>query len=187
MLKCYFPKPDSLGIDGRAIIMKFIRKLGTLFDYTIDIWAYIAIFLIFYVVVAVLIEVFMRYLVGQATTWAVETSQYALLYITFLGAAWALKREAHVTMDLVINSFSGKKQSLINSITSILGAIACLVLTWYSLLIVISYYESGFYYPSMLETPKVIVAAIVPPGSLLLAIQFLRRSLRYIKIWRTPP
>jgi C4-dicarboxylate transporter DctQ subunit len=167
--------------------MKFLRRLSTLFDYTIDIWAYIASVLVFYIVVAVLTEVFMRYFLGHATTWAVETSQYALLYITFLGAAWVLKKEAHVNMDLIINSWNPKTQSLINSITSILGAIACLVLTWYSLLIVISYYQTGFYYPSMLETPKVIVAAIVPPGSLLLAIQFLRRSLRYMKIWKTPP
>jgi TRAP-type C4-dicarboxylate transport system permease small subunit len=98
--------------------------------------------------------------------------------------AWVLKIEGHVKIDLVVNRLNPRNQCLVNSITSILGAITCLVLLWYGTKVSWELFERGTITNTILELPSAPLFAIVPIGSFLLFIQFLRRSYGYLKSWK---
>ena len=72
--------------------MNLLRKLGPAFDWLIDSLAYLAGGIFFFVMVAVTVDV-SRKLFGIPIQWFYDVSGYLLLYTSFLGAAWLLKKK----------------------------------------------------------------------------------------------
>ena len=79
-------------------------------------------------------------------------------------------------MDIVLTRLSPKMQAIINIITSILGAFICLLLTWYGTQVTWEHFREGLSTETALRLPMVYLLAIIPAGSFLLFIQFLRRA-----------
>ena len=164
--------------------MKLITKVTKIYDRTIDIFAFLAGILVIFLMISVGLEVGLRYFLGRPTSWVVEIAGYILLYIPFMVAAWVLKREGHVRMDLVLNKFGPRTQPLINALTSLIGALICFTLTLFG--VKVSFYFRGYQTPTSLMLPKSIIIAIICVGSFFLFVQFLRRTFSYLKKWRTP-
>ena len=163
--------------------MKLFSMVTRIYERTIDIAAFLAGVLLIFLMLSVTLEVTLRYFWGRPTSWVVEIAGYILLFITFLVAAWVLKREGHVKMDLVLSLFSMKTQSLVNAITSLISALICLVLTWVGAKAAL--YFIGYQTPTVLMLPKSMIISIIFIGSFLLFIQFLRRAYGYLGSWRT--
>ena len=89
-------------------------------------------------------------------------------------------------MDLVLNRFSPKTQSMVNAITSLIGTLVCFILTWFGAKTTWYFFQGGYPTPTPLRVPKFIIVAIILFGSFLLFIQFLRRTYRYLESWRVP-
>ena len=65
-----------------------MKLLGTIFDYTLNALAFIAGLLLAFLMLSIAVEVILRFITGHSVLWwAVETSEYILLYFTFLAAA----------------------------------------------------------------------------------------------------
>ena len=159
-----------------------LAKAIKFYDRTIDIIALLAGILVIFLMLSVGLEVALRYFLGRPTSWVVEIAGYILIFIPFMVAAWVLRREGHVRMDLLLNRFSTRIQCLINAVTSLVGAIICLVLTYSGLKA--TFYFVGYQTPTILMLPKSLIIAIIFVGSFLLFIQFLRRTFSYVERWR---
>ena len=85
-------------------------------------------------------------------------------------------------MDLVLIRLSPKSQSLLNAITSMIGALICLILTFFG--IRTSLYFRGYQTPTVLMLSKSLLISVIFVGSFLLFIQFIRRADRYLKDWK---
>ena len=129
-------------------------------------------------------EVVARYVLNRPTPWMLEIVEYALLYIAFLGAAWLLKEDGHIKLDIVLERLNPRVQAWFNIITSIIGAIICLFITWYGVKVTWDLYHSGQYFAAFLKPPKYIIIMIVPAGCFLLFVQFLRRTYGYWRSWK---
>jgi len=72
----------------------------------------------------VLLEVFFRYVLHRPLSWGGELSQTILVWITFIGAATALFRGEHMTIDLLVRRLSSErvKRSLRLFTLLVLGA-----------------------------------------------------------------
>ncbi len=160
--------------------MKAVRKITAIFDRTNNLLAVLAGVLVVFIMLGTAADVLARYLLGTSILWMFEIVEYSLLFITFLAAAWLLREEGHVKMDLVLNRLKPGASTLLNIITSILSALICLVITWYGVEISWSNFQKGIVLGTILEPPKFILLAIIPVGSFLLFIQFLRRSYGYL-------
>ena len=167
--------------------MKLLAKIAKIYDRTIDIAAVFAGILVIFLMLIVGTEVSLRYFFGRPTTWTVEVAGYMMLYIAFLVVAWVLKRDEHVRMDLVITHLSPRIQSLVNTFTSIIGAIVFLLLTWFGVKATLYLWQVNYLTSTPLRAPKFIIVAVIFFGSFLLSMQFLRKTRSYLGGWRAPP
>ena len=131
------------------------------------------------ITVAVCLEVFMRYVINQPLVWVVELSEYALLYICFLGTAWALRNDNHVKVDIVLNILPHRVRRVLGVISSLLGlSISAILLIW-GTLATWEKFQSGAYNPTVVEFPSWIVLLCIPLGSFFLGTRFLRNLVEY--------
>ena len=61
-------------------------------------------------------EVFMRYVLGRPTDWAMETTVMSYGSLFMLGAAYALLKGAHVRTDMFWEKFSDRTKGVIDSV-----------------------------------------------------------------------
>jgi C4-dicarboxylate transporter DctQ subunit len=151
---------------------------GRLLDALITAFAAIAVLILVALAFCVSLEVVMRYFVGMPTRWVNEFSEYALLWLAFLAGAWILREEAHVKVEMLIDTLSSAWQRRLHLATSLLGAATCGLFCWVSAGYVLEVYNSGEILFKSVQLPKWSVMAVMPPGLALLAIQFVRRAFR---------
>lgn len=161
--------------------MRLLNKTIRIFDRAISLSAFLAGVLIFLMLVIVLYEVFSRYLGGQAVLWAYEIVEFTMLFITFLATTWLLREDGHVKVDLVLQRLKPKNQAVLNVITSIICAIAFLIIVVFSAKTTWESAQLGYYTPTELETPYHAVLFIIPVGSFFLFIQFLRIAYKNLR------
>ena len=164
--------------------MKLLTKSAAVFDYIIGSLTYLAAAILTFIMLAVCWDVISRAVAGQPLKWVLEFSEYSLLYITFLCTAWVLKNERHVIVDIGLNQLNPKPRAVFNVATSILGVIICAFLTWYGWDVSWEHLQQGFYQPTVIRPPDFPIFVIIPIGSFLLVIQFLRRASKYLGDWK---
>ena len=162
------------------------RRVTRFFDRILDTGAVFSAAMITFIMLAVCVEVAAREAFGEPLTWITDISSILLVYVTFLAVAWILRKDGHVKMEWLVNWLNPRQQYFLSIVTSIVCVIMCLVITWYGALTTWNFYRIGFYMPTSLETPKYIVLVIVPLGSLLLLIEFLRKTARLFRN-QSPP
>ena len=82
-------------------------------------------------VLANTIEVFMRYVLGRPTDWAMETTVMSYGALFMLGAAYALQKGAHVRTDMLWEKFSDRNKGLIDSIAYIVLFLPSMAVLFY--------------------------------------------------------
>jgi C4-dicarboxylate transporter, DctQ subunit len=158
--------------------------LSSSFDLVLDVFMFLAAAIIGFLMIAVCWDVLARAFAGKPVIWVLEFTEYGLLYITFLSGGWLLKNEGHVNNDLLLARLSTKNGFLLNTMTSVLGMIICLLITWFGAAVSLEKLQSGAYQPTPVETPDFPIFVIIPVGFFLLSIQFLRRGHRNLVQWK---
>ena len=161
-------------------ILNRYERVMKLFDKILGILAFIAGTLIVLMMIAISLGVVFRFTPLGSIVWIIEITDYSLLWITFLGTAWVLKKEGHVRMDMLLNRLNPKTRNLVNIITSAVGAIACLVLAISSAKLTLNHFGTHHMFIRSIDVLSYPILVIIPIGSLLLFIQFLRRTRGYI-------
>lgn len=167
--------------------MKLLTKLDSVFNRIIDVMAGAACVILAFAFLSVCADVAMRYFLNRPMVWVVEITEESLLYITFLGAAWVLKREEHVRVDIVLNRLKLKTQAWLGIVSSIVGIVISLVLVYYGARVTWDQWVRGVYWTTTLSIPNAYYLVIIPIGSFLLLIQFLRRTRRQFGELRASP
>ena len=101
-------------------------------------------------------------------------TEWILLYATFLAAAWVLKEDGHVKIDVVLIRLSPKKQYILSVIVCILGILTCGFFSYHGAKAIYSLYQRDVIMMGMILMPKYILVAVIPLGILLSCIQFIR-------------
>jgi len=165
--------------------MKLLKKPASFFDWLLNSLSLLTCAIILMVMAAVCVNVIMRYAFNRPVMGVEEITEYLLLVITFIGSAWLLREEGHVNVDILLVRLDAEKQALFGVISSLIGVFICAVLTWYGWKVTWVNFQQHAYFPSLLELPKSPVYAVIPFGSFLLLIQFLRRTARDLRAWRS--
>ncbi len=144
------------------------------FDKLLNVMAALAGVILVFIVAAVCYTIGMRFFFKQTTIWIIQTTEYALLWIVFLATAWLLREGGHITTDIIYVHLSAKTRRWLNFVMALVGAVICAVML---------YYGAAYTYDCIIDNvtdvravtvPKSAVFVIIPVGSLLLTLQFLR-------------
>jgi TRAP-type C4-dicarboxylate transport system permease small subunit len=126
-------------------------------------------------------EVVIRWLGGASQLWVIEVSEYALLFITFLGAPYLLEKNLHVVMDLVYDSLSGRWRLILQLMNATIGFVLCAVLTIVGISVVIEQYELGVRLVTVMRPQSWWITAALPVGMALMTVQFLDQIIRTLR------
>ena len=132
-----------------------------------------------FMTVSINFEVLMRYLLNRPTSWVVDSNSYALVFMTFLSAAWVLSREGHVKIELLVDRLPEKARRIINAATSIAGVILCGLFSWYGVVITHRAIVQKEMLVESIIVPKWPIVAVMPIGGFLLMIEFMRKGWRH--------
>lgn len=149
-----------------------------IWDGLLDGLAYVATALVLAVTVAVIYEVVSRYFFNHPTIWVVDFTEYALVYITFLGAPWALREGAHIRIELLVERLGQKPQLVLSGIMSLLAAAVAGVLMWQGVQETVEAYLGGYAELRSWRVPRWRLFLPIPVGSFALMIEFLRQAWR---------
>jgi C4-dicarboxylate transporter DctQ subunit len=160
-----------------------LTKTGQVFDRLLDYLAVLAGIIVSFLTVAVCAGILSRYFLNRPISWVVEISEYGLLYMTFLVAAWVLRHERHVSVDLVYSRLSSRSQSIASLFTSTVAGIVFLIIAFYGFKVTKHQFDTKYFTPTILEAPKFVVTLIIPVGTSLLFIQIVRKIYRQVQEW----
>jgi len=125
-------------------------------------------------------DVLTRYFLDWASPWAFDLSEYALIWITFLGAPWVLLQDRHVRIELLVDVLPKSIQRALGIAVCLIAFAACVVLAWKTSVAALQYYDRGIMMPRIWRIPRIYPYSIIPIGSMFLGTVFLVRLRLYI-------
>lgn len=159
--------------------MSLLKRSGMAFDRLNSVLAAVAAVILTVVVVAVSYDVFVRHCFGHSIQGLIELTEYSLVYIPFLGAAWLLKSDEHIKLEMVLDRLGIRARSVLNALTSLLSGGAWLIVAYYGVRVTWEFYVTGRTMASILELPKWPLYVIIPIGSLLFSLACFRKVFEY--------
>lgn len=136
---------------------------------------FLAILCVLAMLVSVCIEVFARSFLGFATIWVTEVTTYLVVATTFLGAAFAESRGAHVRIDLLANALPPERARALTEGLRWIAVGLVLVTLWKVAGFAMENYAGGVRSWSLLNTPLWIpqVSAVVGLAGLATILAFM--------------
>ena len=135
--------------------------------------------LLFFIATIICFEVTVRALGGASRLWVIEVSEYALLFVTFLGAPYLLEKNAHVVLDLLYDNLIGRQRLFMQALNGAIGFAACAILTIVGIQVVLEQYDVGVREVTVMRPLSWWITASLPIGTSLMTFQF------FDQIWRS--
>lgn len=148
------------------------------FERLCDICAGVAGVILVLLMFGVTADVLIRAVWGTPLVWILQFSEYSLVYCVFLGCAWLQRLRGHVAVDLLTSHLSPVLARPVARVSALCGAIAFGVLAWYSLKVTMHQLRLGSMTTDLISVPQAYITMILPFGSTLTAIEFLRQAIR---------
>lgn len=141
--------------------------------------------LIVFVVIIVNAEVMLRYFFNSSFPYALELTQYSLVFITYLAMAQVLRKNGHISLDLLLSRVSSRVRGRFEVLDLIVVTVLCLFLTVLGLWVAWGYYKINYVFVGDLPIPAFLLFMIIPITFFLTAIQGMRNIMsRRRKIMR---
>lgn len=163
---------------GAGILRTTVERLS-------DLAGYFSAFAILAATLVIVQQVVVRYVLGAPTIWQVESAIYLLMAATFIGAAYGLKENSHINIELVTGLLPPRAKQVLDLVTSILSMLFCAYLAWKGGVMWWEAYEGGWDSSSLWSVPLVYPYAILPIGMGLTAAQYVVKILDQIGSLRT--
>ncbi len=100
------------------------------YDAFVGLMALIAAAMLSWLMISIIVSVSMRNLGMQPMAWLFTSSEYALLYMTMLGAPWLVRRKGHVHIELVTAALPPKLRRGLSRLVALACVVVCAILTW---------------------------------------------------------
>jgi len=157
-----------------------IRLLSKGLDLTENFFALVSGILLLISVLSVVMEVISRFFLNQSFVFVNELNGYSLLFITFLAAAWLLRQNGHITVDLLDRVLPRRALGVLDFLIVILGVIVSGVLVWYGLVVTLDAYQRNLLSLTVVQFPQAYVFAAIPAGLTLVLLEFVRKGYRIV-------
>lgn len=157
-----------------------MRLLSKGLDLAENFFAFLSGILLLISVLSVTLEVASRFFFNQSFVFINELNAYILLFVPFLAAAWLLRHNGHITVDLLDRVLPETVLRILDVLIVIVGIVVSGFLVWYGTLVTLDAYQRDLLSLTVVQFPQVYVFAAIPLGSLLLVLEFIRKGYRVI-------
>lgn len=147
-------------------------KIKLFFDKVEKVILFILAIILAIMVIALFLQVILRYLFKSATPWAEELARYAFIWLSMLGATVAMRRGRHMNMDYFVNLLPQNIGKITNIVAHILIIFFLAVVTYYGIGLVIMTHKQ---LSSGMRIPMSYVYLSIPIGSMFM-IMFIVES-----------
>ncbi len=136
---------------------------------------YLLFLLMIVLIVSVFSQVLFRFVLNQPLAWTEELARYILVWLTFLGAAYAMSLKAHIGVEFFVQKLPNNilKLSLIVSTLASIAFFLILVEQGYSMVT-----RSMSQLSPVLKIPMGAVYAVIPLSGLILIINIVNDTLK---------
>lgn len=104
--------------------------LGRIYRGFLYAMAGIAGAMLVWLMISVILSVVMRNLGLQPFAWLFTSSEYAILYMTMLGAPWLVREKGHVHIELVTSALPEKVAHLVSRLVAAACVLVSVILAW---------------------------------------------------------
>ena len=153
--------------------MGFFRQFTRTLARAENFFAELAILILVLCAASICVDVLLRYFFGRPLMGSTELTEYALVYITFLGAAWAVPRGAHIDIDAFVLHMPERVQKICALTGNLVSLGVACALTVFGAWTTWTAYVRHLFKPTLLEIPTWIVLVVIPLGSFVLALRYL--------------
>jgi len=122
--------------------------------------------------ILVFIQVVMRYVFSNSLSWSEEMARFIFLWLSWIGASYAVKERSHFRVEMFANMIKGKSRLYFEYLVLIIWFVFSFVLTWYGTELILFISESGQTSAAM-DLPMSWPYASVPVGCGLMCIRLL--------------
>ena len=152
------------------------QTLERAWDSLLNGFAYVAGLLVVTVTFSVLYEVVARYFFNNPTIWAVDLTEYSLVYITMLGAPWVLRDRAHTRVEIVVERLRPRVRRILGILVPLVAVVGAVVLAWEGAWETWDSYRGGHAELKAWRVPRWPLILPIFIGGVLLVIEFLRQA-----------
>lgn len=107
-----------------------MQQVTRLYNWTLYGMAFLAGAMLVWVMIAVILSVGLRNVGMQPWAWLFTSTEYAMLYITMLGAPWLVREKGHVHIELVTAALPASVRRLVSRSVALLCVLVSLILAW---------------------------------------------------------
>lgn len=128
--------------------------------------------MLIWLMISVITSVTMRNLGMQPFAWLFTSSEYAILYMTMLGAPWLVREKGHVHIELVTAALPAPARRLMSRLVAAACVAVCALLAWKGGELVLQNIARNDLDVRAYYFPKWILTAAFPISFGLMAVEF---------------
>jgi TRAP-type C4-dicarboxylate transport system permease small subunit len=133
-----------------------------------------AAIMLVWLMVAIVLSVVIRNLGLQPSAWFFLSTEYAMFYLTLLGAPWLVRHKGHVHIELLTSILSPMALQVLSRLVALLCVAVCVVLAWKGYDLVSMNIARNDYDVRAFFVPKWILTIAYPVCFSMMAIEFAR-------------
>lgn len=118
----------------------------------------------------VFFQVIMRYIFGSSLSWSEELARFIFLWVSWIGASYAVKERTHFRVEMFANLLHGKNRRYFELFILLIWFVFALIMAYLGTELVLFLMETGQISAAM-EIPMSWVYASVPAGCALMALR----------------
>lgn len=130
-------------------------------------------------VLLIFMQIVLRWL-GSATIWAEELARYIMLYLLWVAASYAVKRNEHIRLTVLVEKVTGKKRDKLEIV--VLGVWLMFAL-WLLVegIFLVQKISAMHQVSAAMRIPMVIPYASAPVGGLLMSVRLVQKIIETLK------
>lgn len=133
-------------------------------------------------VVVIAVEVVARYIFAAPTIWAYDSALILYAWLGLAGGAFAMKRGAHIRVDLFTANLSPRGQALLELLGAPFVAFFLVLVVWQVGMASLDALASGSRRPTEWAPPLILFLATAPLGGALLLLQLVSQMIKAVDV-----
>jgi len=127
------------------------------------------------IILLTVLGVFFRYVFNAPIQFIEEVSEGLIIWVVFMGASSALKRDAHIGIDIIVDEMGPRLRKIFNIISLLITATLLIFLCVYGYKLAV---QAGMKITPLLKVPYTYIDMAIPVGCLYMVFQLI------VKLWK---